>query len=207
MPEPKKVEVDSSELAEIKAMMKTLATENAQLKAGSESSSEMKELLKMMAQREAKALIKDRLEEEARARKDKVRSAGAGQEEMRKKLSQAQCKHKKGRGGPRPGGVGPDMSVYLHTFIDGSQRCKCTICKMYWIPEDTKEFLYRDGKRVPNHTKIGWEECLAMLEQSTNKASSSEIPIQGKPHPGSVAQPPKPVEGIVDVGAPSNVSF
>jgi hypothetical protein len=57
---------------------------------------------------------------------------------------------------------------------------------MRWEPNDTKEFLFRkDGKgvlrKIPNHTKQGWEEFQAMFTQSTNTPTSSEVPLQAMP--------------------------
>jgi len=52
---------------------------------------------------------------------------------------------------------------------------------MKWLPADTKEFLYRGGKKIPNHTGLGWEDAILMAAESSNMASSSEIPMNATP--------------------------
>lgn len=55
-----------------------------------------------------------------------------------------------------------DYDVYLHTFPDGRQRIHCRRCNQNWFKGDP-----------------GWDEAVAMTEQSTNRASSSEILLSG----------------------------
>ena len=38
-----------------------------------------------------------------------------------------------------------------------------------------------NGKKISNHTKIGWAQALAMVSQSTNSHTSSEVPMDAKP--------------------------
>ncbi len=56
-----------------------------------------------------------------------------------------------------------DYAVYGHTFPDGSQRIKCTICPKAWYP-----------------TNSDWKDALEMTEMSTNSWSSSEVVVERK---------------------------
>lgn len=134
------------------------------------------ELLKILAIREARLAAKEANEERARVAKDKSQqqdSVAYLQDLIRK---QSACKHRKGN---RIKGdkSAVDYSVYLHTFIDRSQYIKCQICGMKWFEQDTSEFLIRKGRPIPNHTKISWARAVEMFEESSNKASASEIPL------------------------------
>jgi len=88
---------------------------------------------------------------------------------------QKACKHLKG-GAFRMKTAAKDYAVYLHRFIDNTQYVKCFLCKMKWYLTDTQERIVRGGKVLVNHTGIGWREALQMMDDSTNKPSSSEIP-------------------------------
>lgn len=78
------------------------------------------------------------------------------------------CSHRKGMGpykNPETefgrGGLGiVDYDVYLHTFIDSSQRIHCRRCGQNWFPG-----------------QAGWEKALEMTRQSTNRESASESPL------------------------------
>jgi hypothetical protein len=194
MSQEKKV-VRDGEIVEAQTESNDISQLVALLRAQIQGSAEMQALLRLMAEREAKTLVKDKALDEARERKEKARQASAEQTMINKKLSQVRCKHRKP---PRPGAA-PDYAVYLHTFIDGTQRIKCQKCSMYWVPQDTATHLFRDGKQVPNHTKVGWNEALAMLDQTTNKPSSSEVPMTGVTMPGRAPLPAQPALGIIDV--------
>ena len=122
---------------------------------------------------ETKAEVKKR--HEAREQQRRIQSQ---YNEAEQKQREALCTHKKGGRGPKSGKI--DYAVYYHTFIDQSFYIRCQICHAKWKPTDTDEFLVRRGKKIPNHTGIGWKGALAMLENTTNKPSSSEIPLVGK---------------------------
>jgi hypothetical protein len=51
-----------------------------------------------------------------------------------------------------------DYAVYLHTFLDGTVRVKCTLCPKAWYPNSPD-----------------WNDALSMVRQSTNTSSSSEL--------------------------------
>jgi len=74
-----------------------------------------------------------------------------------------------------------DPNVMMHTFVDGNAVIKCLTCGAKWkggsgAQNDTREFLFRNGKKIPNHTKLSWEDALQLVQKSTNQPSSSEIP-------------------------------
>lgn len=138
---------------------------------------ELTTLIRIMAQREA------RLAQSEQAAIDKLeavkrqRAANANSELYNILHKQSICTHLKG-GKHRMKNSAKDYAVYAHTFIDGVTKIKCQICGMKWVMEDTDEYLVRHGKQIPNHTGIGWRGALAMVGDSTNKESSSEIPNQ-----------------------------
>lgn len=142
--------------------------------------SAINQLLTVILMREARLAAKEEAAEAARKlRSDKLdQNAKHGQESDL--LKQARCKHMKGgRRGPKAGIK--DHTVYPHTFINGETVIRCTTCSMRWKKDDTVEYLLRSGKKIKNHTRIGWHEAAAMVGQSTNTASSSEIPLDAKP--------------------------
>ena len=73
-----------------------------------------------------------------------------------------------------------DYALFRHMYIDRQELIGCFICKMRWRPRDTKEYLVRDGRKIRNHTKIGWLEACELFEQSSNSVTSSEIPISSR---------------------------
>ena len=138
------------------------------------------ELVKILAIREARIANEDAQKERARSFKDqsqKQDSIAYMQDMIRK---QKLCKHKKGNS-VKGAKAATDFAVYLHTFIDKKQVIKCQLCGMKWFAGDTAEFLIRGGKPIPNWTKIGWDRALEMFEESSNKASASEVPLTEAP--------------------------
>jgi hypothetical protein len=57
-----------------------------------------------------------------------------------------------------------DYNVLCHTFSNGKQRIRCGNCSQVWWQGDP-----------------GWQDAIKMVEQSTNKPSSSEVPIVIQP--------------------------
>jgi hypothetical protein len=97
-------------------------------------------------------------------------------------LKQAKCRHLKG-GKSRGKTQKIDYAVYQFTFSDADMYVRCQVCGMKWRKNDTVQYLSRVDKKgnehkVANHTKIGWIEALQMADQSSNTASTSEIPQQ-----------------------------
>ncbi len=95
---------------------------------------------------------------------------------------QARCKHIKGLG-KRTGkheaqyaNRVDDPNVMMHVFVDGSAVIKCLSCNARWKKDDTSEFLLRNGKKLPNVTKLSWTDALSLVEKSSNTMTSSEVP-------------------------------
>jgi hypothetical protein len=134
----------------------------------------------LLAQFVALLLAKEgRLAAEAQADVDrrkaiqKQRDRNSKDQDSKFLLKQARCKHLKGgKRGPKT--QNKDFAVYQHRFITFVEYIRCRICGMRWFPEDTIDYLKRNGKRISNHTKIGWREAVAMTDASTDTASASE---------------------------------
>lgn len=133
-------------------------------------------LLQIMLQREARAAREEEAKHQAIAKRQAQRDRNAASHFQDELSVQAKCKHLKG-GRTRLRTQIDDYAVYMHTFINGERVIKCQLCAAKWKIKDTIEFLYRYGKQVANHTGIGWKEALQMLGKSSNKPSSSEIPM------------------------------
>ena len=139
-------------------------------------------LLTLMATKEARIAEDEQNKEVARLARNAQREKSSKAHVEKQLVKQARCRHLKGgKLGPL-GGV-PNYNVTMHTFIQNQTVGKCNNCGMKWQPGDTSEFLFRlDGKgvkrRIANHTKQGWTEFQAMVIQSTNTATSSEVPLQ-----------------------------
>ena len=137
-------------------------------------------LLELMSAKEARILEVEESTAKAYAARAAQREKSTVAHLQKQLVKQARCRHLKGgRKGPRSGVL--DYAVYLHTFINGESIIKCFICNMRWKSQDTVDFLVRNGRQIANHTKIGWAQAQGFLMQSTNTASSSEVPMQAKP--------------------------
>ncbi len=101
------------------------------------------------------------------------RDRNAKDQDSKLLLKQARCKHLKG-GKKGPKTQNKDYAVYQHRFITFIEYIRCAICGMKWYMEDTVEYLVRKGRKISNHTKIGWREANGMMEGSTNTMSASE---------------------------------
>jgi hypothetical protein len=112
------------------------------------------------------------MEQARQKQRDKNREASNSSE----LLPQTTCSHLKGGKFRKKRNVATDYAVYHHTFVDGEQRITCMLCNMHWGMKDTKEQLFRRGKYIPNHTKLGWSDAVFMFNNSSNTASRSEIP-------------------------------
>jgi hypothetical protein len=137
-------------------------------------------LLEILLKREARIAQQEQAAEDAKQRRaeQRQRNAKSGYDDDNAK--QAKCRHLKG-GKNRVRTQVKDYSVYMHTFINAERVIICQLCKMHWKVRDTREKLYRHGQFIPNHTGIGWAEAMVMLGETTNKPSSSEIPMLGAP--------------------------
>jgi len=175
------VEADlKAELAELKATVKALLNQKA---APASPASDLQEILRSMVKRDevmfrreerlAKAEEAALVAHEAKMKQHKLNQDRTNDDET---APQKNCKHLKGGRGRRKNQA-IDYAVYHHQFVDGSKRIRCTICGAFWTPQDTVEFLVRRGKKKPNHTGLGWNDAVRMVDQSTNTPSRSEIRI------------------------------
>lgn len=118
------------------------------------------------AQAAEQALAREKVRQQQRNRNAKDQDSKA-------LLKQARCKHLKGgKRGPKT--QNKDYAVYQHVFVNFSTYIRCRICGMKWYPQDTVEYLMRNGRKISNHTKIGWREAIAMTDASTDTISKSE---------------------------------
>ncbi|VVB52831.1 Uncharacterised protein [uncultured archaeon] len=121
-------------------------------------------------------------------REEKKKAAQARNEQQQKNAEYAEqdtiniqkiCSHRKGGKGLK--GPKVDYAVSFHTFVNSESAIRCLICKMKWKNTDTPEFLMRRGKKVENHTGIGWKDAYRMVTESSNTATSSEVKLVASP--------------------------
>ena len=141
-----------------------------------ESADPMQQFFSLMIMREKRELLKAQAEENARLTREAQRNKNRSNDGAKILLRQARCSHLKGQTSTANNPT-IDYAVYQHTFVNADTVIKCRYCAMKWRPEDTVEFLVRKGKKIANHTKIGWREAKLMVKQSTDKPSTSEIPF------------------------------
>lgn len=152
----------------------------ATLPSAATESTKLDLLLQLLLSREARTAETELNLETARKARNAQRELSARTHVEKQLIKQARCRHMKGgKKGPRSGVV--DYAVYLHTYINGEPIIKCFLCQMKWKVRDTVEHLVRGGREIANHTKIGWAQAQGFLAQSTNTASSSEVPMEAKP--------------------------
>jgi hypothetical protein len=121
----------------------------------------------------------------ALAAKNEQRRINAEYSVAEKNKIQAMCTHKKGGRGLKSPKT--DFAVYFHTFTDATSYIRCQICGMKWRNQDTAEHLVRRGKKIENHTGIGWKQAYQMVAESTNTASASEVQLSTQPIQANVA--------------------
>jgi hypothetical protein len=130
-------------------------------------------LLSIMATKEARIAEKEAALEVALEARDKQRRRDSENYTIAKIETQKACRHLKGGKG-RQRGQQKDPAVYMHTFTGGERVIKCNLCSARWLPGDTREYLTRNGSKIPNWTNVGWAEAVEMVEDSSNKSSASE---------------------------------
>lgn len=130
-------------------------------------------VLTLIAAKEARELQKEANEIEAQKGRDARRAENARGQEYERIAKQARCTHRKGGTNVKDSRL--DYNVGTHTYPDGSCIISCLSCRAKWRKDDTAEFLVRKGRKIPNHTKIGWREAVNMYRQSTNTQTKSEI--------------------------------
>lgn len=152
-------------------------------------------LLQTMLRREAKQLADEEAKERANDAKLRQRRFNAESNFEDDKARQSKCTHLKG-GRNRIRTQAKDFAVSSHRFVNNEQVVRCLLCGAKWKSKDTTEYLYRYGKQIPNHTGIGWREALQMAAESSNKPSSSEIPMNVVPQ--QTAQAPQSVPSLIE---------
>ena len=152
----------------------TKALEAAQAKPASLDPDQFMGMLQVLVNKEARLAKKEADLEIALQARDEQRKRDSESYTINKIETQKACKHLKG-GKSRTRNQQKDPNVYLHTFTDGKKVIKCHGCGARWFPGDTSEYLTRNGSKMLNWTRIGWREAYDMVEDSSNKASSSEI--------------------------------
>lgn len=136
-------------------------------------------LLQLLATKEARIAEEEQNKEVARLARNAQREKSSAAHVEKQLIKQARCRHLKGgKLGPL-GGV-PNYNVIMHTLINNRTFGKCNNCGMKWFPQDSQEFLIRNGRKIANHTKQGWSEFQQMFQQSTNTPTSSEVPLQAQ---------------------------
>ena len=168
------------------------------LQLGSDAVSQLLQYLIMKEGREAKNA------QEAEERRKSItaqRERNAKDQDSKRLLKQARCKHLKGgRRGPK--GQHKDYAVYQHRFIAFNDCIRCRVCGMQWLREDTVDYLVRTDKRgkkvkIANHTHKGWREAMEMCDQSTDTMSASESLPNVAPNATYVDAAGLPVQGQV----------
>jgi hypothetical protein len=142
-------------------------------------------LVQLLLAERKEALEEKKERERARQAREAQRRINSEYAIAEKLNIQKLCTHKKGGRGLKSPKV--DYAVYFHTFTDATSYIRCQICGMKWRNVDTPEYLIRRGKKIPNHTGIGWKEAYQMVAESTNTASSSEVQLSAKPIEVNVA--------------------
>lgn len=140
---------------------------------GSLSTFQFEQMLSVLLKKEAKLAEQEHAIEVALAGRDAMRKQESENYTIAKIENQTRCKHLKG-GAARSRAQQRDPNVYLHTFTDGARVIKCHGCGARWLPGDTDEYLTRNGSKMLNWTRIGWNRATEMCDDSSNKASSSE---------------------------------
>lgn len=131
------------------------------------------QVLSLIAAKEARELQKEEQALEHQKQRDTRRAENAKGEEYKRIATQAKCTHRKGGSAVKDSKL--DYNVGTHTFPDGTCVISCLSCRAKWRKDDTAEYFLRKGRKVANHTHIGWREAVNMYRQSTNTITKSEI--------------------------------
>lgn len=134
------------------------------------------QLIQLMLLKEGREAAKEQAEQTRQAARQAQRDRNSREQDSQILLRQARCKHLKGGKKGSKKTQQKDFAVYQHTHIGPDLFICCQICNMKWRQGDTDEYLLRGKKKISNHTHIGWRKAVEMLDESSNTASSSEIP-------------------------------
>jgi hypothetical protein len=131
------------------------------------------QVLTLMAQKESRTLAQEEQERKNNAQRDAQRVKNAQGQEYERISKQAKCRHRKGGTGVKDTKI--DFCVGTHTYPDNTCIITCLLCKAKWRNGDTREYFLRKGRKIANHTHVGWQEAVDMYNNSSNSASKSEI--------------------------------
>jgi len=142
----------------------------------------LQQMVSILLEEKMELLSEKKEKQRTYAARDKSRRELSAYNIEQKQKSQQVCTHLKGGKIDEHHPKGPlvDYAVYHHTYPDGTTGIKCLICSMLWKKKDTAEYLVRGGKRIPNHTSMGWMDAVRMLRQSTNTPTASEINVTAR---------------------------
>jgi len=185
---------DQNEAQEVRSKIEKLHTVEDALKSDAKTNSalglkqsQVDMLLGILLEKEARIAQEEKHKNDAEFAKQVQRLKNAAGRFKKLLIKQARCTHLKG-GKHRRNTQAKDYAVYYFTYINSVPAIRCFICRMHWTLKDTKEFLFRNNKKVPNHTKIGWNEAREMLGTSTNTPACSEIPFGTRQGAGLTTQ-------------------
>lgn len=137
------------------------------------------QLVSLMVAERAEALKTTQELKQRIAAVEKQRSRNSREQDAKRIAKQATCRHLKGVGKHSPKGTAQriDYAVYLHRFVDFSERIQCRICAAKWRKGDTADYFLRGGRQIPNHTHIGWREAMQMVDQSSDTFTAGEAVV------------------------------
>jgi hypothetical protein len=142
----------------------------------SEEQAILRTLVQLMVEERQEALNERKAKLESFREKERQRQINAEYQRKENERKQELCTHKKGGKGLK--GPKVDYALGFHTFSDASSYIRCLICGAKWKNQDTDEYLVRRGERIPNPTGIGWKRAYAMLGESSNTPTSSEVQLK-----------------------------
>jgi hypothetical protein len=148
--------------------------------AKAEPASKIEMLLELMLESKGKELAEAKQKEIGIQAKEKQRRINAEHQVDSLIETQRTCRHLKG-GKRGPKNQNRDYALFVHTYINRETVVRCMICRMAWKKDDTDEFLFRHGKKIANHTGLGWRKVQDLLTQTTNTPSKSEMMLDVKP--------------------------
>lgn len=86
--------------------------------------------------------------------------------------NKSRCRHEQGLGAfKRPN---PAVSaIYVHQLPSGAFIAGCrSVCQMIWRQGDTREYIFRNNKKLPNPTRMSFEDAIQASASSNNDAIS-----------------------------------
>lgn len=131
-------------------------------------------MAEIMMQERAEKLAKDQAAKASYAAKLATRQRTDASLAAKEERTYANCDHLQGN---HKRGEIPQRKVSAlnhHTFHNKVARYHCTKCGFKWYKQDTKKTLLRNGKKVPNPTKMSYAD--AQLHTLTNSGYGQNKP-------------------------------